>query len=138
MSLTEEAYYFYSLLESNNQESGGLFDGQPASVTGNITCITDPDEKVLGYFGVSQITTKRIFVKNVPGLSIAPQNFACTPQYLERIDWIVNTTENLWPIYMARRPLGSPEGFYHAQPYCFDCTLSGGSLEEPDFWYDDL
>ena len=121
-------------MEANNQEEGGLFDGQPADVVGNIKCITNPEEKVIGYFGVSSISTKRIFVENVQGLNFGPDVF-CTAHHYEMYNFISNSTRDDWPIYIAPRPAdGETNGIYWAPGYCFDCRLRGGVLVEPEFW----
>ncbi|WP_445955093.1 DUF4249 domain-containing protein [Yeosuana sp.] len=52
-----EAFYNYMfiLLQQNNQEGGGPFETQPATVRGNCTNQTNPKNYPLGYFRVSQV-----------------------------------------------------------------------------------
>jgi hypothetical protein len=37
----------------------------PSSIPSNISCIDDPNEKVLGYFSVSARSSKKIFIKDI-------------------------------------------------------------------------
>jgi len=139
MSISEGAYNFWSNLRKNNQQSGGLYDTQPAIVEGNIHSLSDPNEKVLGYFGVSSVQTKRIFVTNVP-ISF-PYDFHCTPSvpYYEG-GWPYNTSSTEWPIYFINY-LDFETGatiLGVADKDCFDCRLNGGTTEKPVYWDDDL
>ena len=130
-SLTQEAYRYWDLLKQNGQENGGMFDKQPANIVGNIKCITNPDEKVLGYFSVSKVTTKRIFVSDVEGLEFP--NLFCSPVPIEGRD-IYYSSPFEWPIYIAPEPENALPGYYSGSKRCFDCTEAGGSIEPPDFW----
>ncbi len=53
LSMTREAYDFWKGAEGLTKANGGIFDSAPASLRGNVTCITNPDETVFGYFGAS-------------------------------------------------------------------------------------
>ncbi|MFC5411572.1 DUF4249 domain-containing protein [Larkinella bovis] len=58
-SLTPAAYQFWKLFKEQQSRTGTIFDPLPASVTGNITNASDPEEHALGYFGASAIARKR-------------------------------------------------------------------------------
>ncbi len=62
MSISPDAYNFYKNLESQTQTSGGLADTPPTAIVGNISNITNPDEKVIGFFNVVNIEKKRHWV----------------------------------------------------------------------------
>ena len=62
LSLSEEVYDFWNLVEAQQTASGSLFQPNSAQVRGNIHSITDPNEEVLGIFGVSGITKKELFL----------------------------------------------------------------------------
>lgn len=131
-SITKEAYDYWQLLMANSQESGGLFDKQPADIRGNVYCVDDEDEKVLGYFGVSSVNTKRIFVDK-PAIDFTDDLF-CTQVLLEMPTPIYSSTPDEWPYYVAPVPYGESGGIWVAPFECFDCRLSGGSIVKPDFW----
>jgi len=84
-SLSEQAYEFYRKLGELNENQGTLFDPVPYSLVGNIKCLTDTDKPVLGYFLVSGVSEKRIFINHTH----LPQEFkpvtgyeSCNSQYL--------------------------------------------------------
>jgi hypothetical protein len=59
---SREEYEFWNSVKTMTENSGGLYDVTPVSVTGNVTCTDDPDEIVLGFFSVSGVTASRIFL----------------------------------------------------------------------------
>ncbi len=131
MSVTEKAYYYWEQLKQNSQESGGLTDKQPNQIFGNIQCVTNPKEKVLGYFGVSDVNQKRIFVPHIENMSWG--EIFCGQYELDGMFLAYPIPED-WPYYFTPRPEGIKDGYYVGEHYCFDCTLRGGTLELPDIW----
>jgi len=61
---SREEYEFWNSIKTMTENSGGLYDVTPVSVKGNVTCTTDPDEIVLGFFSVSGVTNRRIFLRS--------------------------------------------------------------------------
>jgi Domain of unknown function (DUF4249) len=61
-SLSSEAYQFWKGVDSQINNSGGIFDLPPATVAGNVSCITQPEEQVLGFFGASSVVKKSVYV----------------------------------------------------------------------------
>ncbi len=134
LSVTERAYDYWRLLMANSQESGGLDDNQPANMKGNIYCVSHPDEKVLGYFSVSSVSEKRIFI----GDEMKPfhsEDVYCK-QYTRPfpMKFLDGLKKSQWPYYLAPVPEGEAPEIYFAEQDCFDCRMKGGSLEVPDFW----
>ncbi len=135
MSLSSAAYTYWDNQKTILEESGGLFETQPPSATGNIYNINNPDEKILGYFGASSVTTTRTFIPEgvLEEFDIAPY---CEPgvipsnalQRLERMGQGVQfftyayTPMGAWALHFITRD-------------CFDCTVyDGSSVEKPEFW----
>lgn len=139
-----EAYSYYDIL---NQLSGtgSLFSQiQPGFINSNILSLENKNEKVLGFFEVSSVSEKRIFVNYddvFPGEPIPPYYIGCeyfAPQVVNmgatplrnaiEGGQIKYYTENLAPEEF--------EGPYNvvARP-CGDCTVYGTS-EKPYFWED--
>lgn len=104
-SLSDAAYDYWEKIRINNSQQGGLYTKQPLQIKGNLHNITYPDQQVLGFFGASQVTTKRIFIRKVLGLPLEYKGCEEDPD-----------------------PMVKPP------PYCYDCQLSGGSNVMPDFW----
>ena len=61
-ALTKEAFNFWTLLRKNTQQLGGIFDAQPSEITGNIHCLTNAKEVVIGFVSVGAVTEKRILI----------------------------------------------------------------------------
>jgi Domain of unknown function (DUF4249) len=54
-SITENAYNYWKNIDKVSNQVGSLFDVSPAYVKGNVYNVSDPDEKVLGYFEVAGV-----------------------------------------------------------------------------------
>lgn len=57
-SLSEDTYNYYQKMETQLSANDKIFDPQPSQIIGNIYCITEPDEIVLGNFEVSRHVKK--------------------------------------------------------------------------------
>lgn len=55
------SYTYYKTLKELAGSEGILSQNQPGFFTGNIKSIENPDEKVIGYFEVSSVSSQRIF-----------------------------------------------------------------------------
>ena len=51
-------------MKKNTEQTGSLFDPQPSQLSGNIHCLTDPNELVIGYVEITQEQTQRIFISS--------------------------------------------------------------------------
>lgn len=67
-SVSKETYTYWKRLEDQRKLNGGIFDKVPAQVVGNLKCITDPSQEVLGYFMVGGLTQKRLTVDRFNGI----------------------------------------------------------------------
>ena len=129
-SLNYDEYIYWEKIQKIVENVGSLYDITPASIPGNVYCIEDPNVKVLGYFSVSAITSRRIFIQehfsgqadfylkcpidtvpagsDIPGLGI----------YV----WIIGHT-SAWG-----HPLILTDDIN-----CYDCTKRGTSIK-PEYW----
>jgi hypothetical protein len=57
-AITEEAFNYYQNLKKNTEGLGSIFDPQPSFTIGNIRCISNPAERVLGFVSASTVTAK--------------------------------------------------------------------------------
>jgi hypothetical protein len=132
-SLSQNEYNYWENLKNFSDDVGGLYDMIPANVPGNITCITHPEEKVLGYFSVSAKVSKRIFIKDYFAGQINIYK-DCASQKIENPGFIQGVGAYIWILErndFARPPyvvLTSDKG-------CVDCTVRG-TITKPDFWED--
>ena len=56
-----EAYTYYNTLKKLSENQSILSQNQPGFFSGNITCLSNPNEKVIGFFDVSSYSEKRMF-----------------------------------------------------------------------------
>lgn len=127
-SLSEEAYNFWRNLEKNNQETVDMFGKQPVKVTGNIYNENDTTQLALGYFSVSSVTSKRILVHSIEGLSFSKLKL-CKAQPLN------GPLPSDRPLYFADADNGQGQtvlGIVTAD--CVICTLLGGTTVKPPYW----
>jgi hypothetical protein len=132
LSLDEPAFRFWEAMKGNSQEMTGMFDRQPSLTPSNICNLEDPGEIVLGFFSVSGVTEKRIFVKDVAGLYLPDLPF-CTPAAEPpRLRFML--PEDL-PIFMAERETEFGTTRSEIPHRCVDCRLyPHSSAVPPEFW----
>jgi hypothetical protein len=81
LSLSEEAYVFWGLVEKQQKGSTDLFQPNAIKIKGNIKSLTNADEEVLGFFGVSGLASKSMFIDpseipySLPAIDTIP--FSC-------------------------------------------------------------
>lgn len=128
-ALDQGAYNFYELMKKNTEEIGSLFNPQPSEVRGNITCITDPSEYVLGYVTASTIQSKRVFFDNVVWdfrMSCEPKDFAKNDATIR--DFFISG------LYLGIDTIAIPPTISGAYPDCVDCRVRLGSTVKPSYW----
>ncbi|RJE70665.1 DUF4249 domain-containing protein [Reichenbachiella sp. MSK19-1] len=63
-SLSEQAYEYWAAIEKQAENSGSIFDTSNFQIKGNVSSIDDPEQLVLGYFGVSGVASQRVMLIN--------------------------------------------------------------------------
>jgi hypothetical protein len=146
---SQEAYTFYKTLsELSNSES--LFSqNQPGFFNGNIHLDNYPNEKIIGFFEVCSVSTKRIFIDPVElGLKMYfPRPYPSTCEYIapqvnpprgdiQLHEYIQSKTLKFYEINdgTSIEPIVEPGGPYVMVPYaCGDCTVIATNVV-PEFW----
>ncbi len=137
-SLSDGAFLYWDRMKAQSGDTGSLYETQPSRTTGNISNINNPEEKVLGYFFVSQVKEKRITVSNHFNFPIV--RFNC-PQ--DTVDFL-GDLDPPYPYLMYEFKLYSvpPDiillstHFVYSFKECFDCTYRGGVTTKPEYWDD--
>ncbi len=131
-----EAHTFYRTLHDLGMSESLLSQGQPGFVPGNIQSTTHPNEKVLGFFEASTVSSKRIYFNYKDfGFAFPPYFEDCTRlevfptaaliTKLERQDYQIQDFEEDGPVKL-----------YHLyKEACTDCTTFSSNVK-PDFWVD--
>jgi hypothetical protein len=128
-ALDKTGYAFYELMKKNTEQLGTIFDAQPSEIKGNIRCINDAEEQVIGYISASTITEKRIFVTNHE-LVIWPFRQNC-PTINVR-----NDPDSIRAVFQAGFLPWKLEGDYYISSFdrCIDVTARGATLVKPSYW----
>ena len=145
-AISKNAYEYYQIRKKMNEEMGGLFTPQPSELTGNITCITNPAKKVMGYVNVNKNTTqKRIFVYpyQITREGPIPCGYVSHSDVVAYIKARGITFADYYRTGM--RPAGEANTIDYpeiipimwASSYCTECTANGGTKDKPDFWPND-
>jgi hypothetical protein len=146
-AISIDAYNYYTLLKKNTEQIGGIFDPQPSELTGNIHCLSNINEPVIGYLTAGTVTQKRIFIDKsaLPASYVAETPYgACkldTLLYDREIIYLdttiihghVNQVEKLIYSGIELAVDKSSGGYTGAFPQCVDCTLRGTN-KKPSFW----
>jgi hypothetical protein len=128
--VNREASLYFENLQRNIDESGSLFAPQPSEMTGNIRCLSDPNEYVIGYVFASKQATSRLLI---PMAELSLNNFDDTNLFL--CSDIKSFISPMDAYYQGYRII-SENGDY-AFLTCVDCTSRGGTKTKPDFWPND-
>lgn len=145
--LTADAFNYFELLKKNTEQIGGIFDPQPSELTGNVHCVSNPNEPVIGFVTVGQVMQKRIFVDkaSLPANWVAETFYSsCHLDTLLYARKLTNTIPTIDPIYVHEvndliysglelTVDYAPGGYTASTPVCVDCTLRGTN-KKPPFW----
>lgn len=134
-ALTQDAYNYLSLMKVNTESLGSIFDAQPSELKGNIHCLSNPGEPVIGYVSAGTVQQQRLFIQRsqVPDWTY---NVTC-----DQSDTFVGVGKqdtffkfgSFTPLYPEYR-FGRLSGWFANQNSCIDCRLLGGNTQKPSFW----
>jgi hypothetical protein len=133
--ISQEEFEYWTALSKTNEGTGGLFDPQPSQVTGNLSCLSDPNEIVFGFFSASSLEEKRLFItERLGGLTFLDQS--CQPTDTLPESEAIRLFEKLSHLILVQYPVpGSPELWYTTGTApCSDCRELGGTNKKPSFW----
>ncbi|MCC3154099.1 DUF4249 domain-containing protein [Hymenobacter sp. BT770] len=147
-ALTKEEYAYWELLRKNTESIGTLFDPQPAQLTGNVHCVSNPAEPVLGFVGAHSTTEKRLFIARaeLPNardllsgyeqclppdtVRLPPKGVFPPPKPAEVLEAMFGSPAYL-PITIEQDNSGQ---YVLAKPRdCVDCRTRGSAVK-PSFW----
>lgn len=142
-SISDSEYNFLNNLQKVNDAGGTIFSPEPYFVESNIHSVNDPNEKILGYFEVSSVKQKRVFISSddILNLQLPRYQTPCLTRVVDisfdrrgfdiiygifciTSDWVF-----INPIYES----GALYALVFVRPECADCELTG-NLNQPDFW----
>jgi hypothetical protein len=131
-SLDKKAYEYLMLMKKNTESIGSVFDPLPSDSKGNIQCVSNPGEDVVGFMTSSSLVKKRIFITKLE----ADWNFNLhCPQVL----YVPNNADSIKKYMPDNLPIDfividSNEYYTASIPVCVDCETRGGNLLMPSYW----
>jgi hypothetical protein len=141
-----EAHTYYKTLNKLSSSDNVFSQNQPGFITGNIFEVDNPNEKVIGIFEVSSITSKRIFFNYTDffvGEPLPPYFVDCRLSAPRTSPYPYDTDAPDFYVYIAQGTIKfvkynlepkEGEGPYIAvTSECGDCTKLGSNVK-PDFW----
>jgi hypothetical protein len=136
-TITSEAYNYWKQVKKSNEDLGTIFGSLPSEVISNVRSIDNPDEPVVGFFSVSSITTKRLFIAN---REVPAPIFYETPypncQLLEIPVQSLSSFNSDSYLLVSPITMGGVIviAYSYSSKFCVDCRLSGGVNVQPDYW----
>ncbi|MEO8414949.1 MAG: DUF4249 domain-containing protein [Ginsengibacter sp.] len=133
-ALDINGYNYLTAMKNNTEQVGSIFDPQPNETVGNIHCVTDPSESVVGYISAGNSVEKRTFISNSslpPGwipFQDCPQIFV--PDIPDSLQYYFSGGYD--PIARSQSSAGQL-GYSASYSGCVDCTLGGTNIK-PAFW----
>jgi hypothetical protein len=132
-SLNEEEYLYWERLKNTIDQVGGLYDMVPTVIPNNVFCLNHPDEKILGYFSVSAVKSKRIFIKDTFA-GFDAQYMNCASDTIMGINPIPGLNTSVWVLVDNSNQV-PPVRVVTYERRCADCTTRGTNIK-PSFWDD--
>ncbi|PZX93777.1 DUF4249 domain-containing protein [Flavobacterium aquariorum] len=129
------SYSYYSTLKKLSGSGSLLSPNQPGFLYGNLRSVDNPSDKIIGYFDVTSVSTKRIYFNYIdlfPGEAPPHYYTDCTPfcygeQPCTHKDGLIDDIGLGKVTYF-----GSPNW---VNAPCGDCTKIGSNIK-PSFWED--
>lgn len=134
-AISHDNYLFLQKMKKNTEQLGTIFDPQPSEISGNIHCLTNPGEIVIGFVEVTEEQVRRVFIYNsqIPGWGYDPNCIEVVTD--NNLDSIKKYASDLYPtLPYSLDPFGGILKFSATNDKnCMDCTFRGVN-QKPDFW----
>lgn len=134
MAISRESHQYWENIRKNSDDIGGIFSPQPSETEGNIHCVSNAAEHVIGYISAGTIARKRVFF-SAKDIGLYQEPPSC--------DLITVNDENPLPLrplfdadYDVISYLDIPYESVWAHKNCVDCRVWGTKFK-PLFWPND-
>jgi hypothetical protein len=126
-ALTKDAYSWWTIMQNNTENIGSIFGVQPTPDQGNLHCLTDSSQQVIGYVSAGTVRSQRIFIAED---QVFPWDYesGCMLDSVPISQQAAYYASGLLPITYR-----SPTSIDAAWKTCVDCTLTGTNIKPP-FW----
>ena len=133
-----DEYNFLQLMKKNTEQTGSIFSSQPSQLQGNIHCVSNPGETVMGYVSFCSVEDKRIFISysQLANWTVIDTLGCQADSFYNRPDIVLQVfKKGLIPTIPLQVDFysGNIINFLAAPPSCVDCRLYGTN-QQPPFW----
>jgi Domain of unknown function (DUF4249) len=129
-AITQQAYNWWSIMQNNTENIGSIFGVQPSTDQGNLHCLSDTTEQVIGFVSAGNVRSQRLFITNdqvTPWIYEPPCSIQLHSPDIDSVAFYYG--EGIWPIELTPDQTQVEESYKS----CIDCTLSGTNTQPP-FW----
>lgn len=132
-SISPDAYLYYQHLKEVTEFDGSLFSPNPSEMRGNIRCVEDPDELVIGFVDLVRVAKqRRLFSRAELPIYVEPKHYFDTePVPVSPTQWYTYYKQGYLPFNYDP----DTNSTLWADKRCLDCTISGGTTVRPEDWY---
>ncbi|GGG98620.1 hypothetical protein GCM10011416_16020 [Polaribacter pacificus] len=131
-----EAYNYYKLLNKFSNASDLLTQSQPGFFEGNIKAVSEPSKKVIGFFEIASVSSKRTYFNYKDfypnGTPNTPELCGVYSPTLHLMD-ALQSGEFTFYDYNPQPSESLPGPYLLVSKGCGDCTVYGTNVK-PNFW----
>lgn len=134
--LSKDAYKYWDTVKANSEYNGNLFAPNPSELVGNIRCVQEPDEMVMGYISVAQRAHKDLFIRHTEARFYKDSMPYEEAEDVSRGSWYMHYRDGYLPFTYSLVP-GDVSNTYWAKARCVDCKKKGGgkvTYQKPEGW----
>jgi hypothetical protein len=131
MAISHEAFIYWENISKNSDKIGGIFAPQPTEIGGNIKCLSNPDERVLGYISAGVASRKRTF-NYASDIGIYKEPALCESVFIDNVNPIpfASMYEAGYDVISYSEEANES---YWVHKNCSDCRVFGTKIK-PSFW----
>ncbi len=131
MAISREAFIYWENISKNSDKIGGIFAPQPTEIGGNIKCMSNPAERVLGYISAGIVSRKRTF-KYATDIGIYKEPILCESIFVDGTNPIpfISLYEAGYDVISYSAEANES---YWVHKNCSDCRVFG-TKTKPSFW----
>jgi hypothetical protein len=131
-AMSAAGYNYWQIIKQNSQPNGDIFDPQPSQLYGNIHCVENPEEPVLGFISASSVKEKRLFIRwtELKDRTVIDNSILCRETFIDPSDAekFLRDGGKLPAYSITDGPLAI------VNAVCVDCRIRGGVTQKPSFW----
>jgi len=143
-SISKECYDYLKVMDKNSDNYGSLFATVPSEIFGNITCVDDASENVIGYVDVARTVDTDLWYFDSKGLLFkgftGPDGYFI-PKVKKRMTYQTFYDSGYLPVKYGEIDYkdddGNPvheSGYLWAPGTDVDCRRCGGTKNKPEGW----